>query len=173
MNDTITTIVTNFSPEEIAIIDAAFKLHEIVITHRSYKRGRRGKHPFTRGAFEQAKKALTGLLPPAPGADPARIVALFAKDTDIAKAAIKAAIERLTESRQEEWDSIHRIELSDHDLKALSDDSPIFKRYRSVTILDRAITELSHPGTVSKTADAVWALANRVGQANRAVEIAA
>ncbi|MCK1491299.1 hypothetical protein IVB14_12950 [Bradyrhizobium sp. 180] len=156
------------SPEELAIVNAAFKLYEILIAHRAYKRGRRGKHPFTRGVFTEAKNALAGLLPHPSGLDPIGIVAHFANHPDVAKAAIMAAVERLTNSRQEEWDSIRDIELSDRDLKALSDHSPIFKRYRSVTMLDKAITELNHPNTAAKAAGMVWTLAHRVRQLNRA-----
>lgn len=175
MTDVNTTTTSDDCPSaaDIAIINAAFKLYEIAIVHRSYKRSRRGKYPFTRGAFEQAKKALSGLLPPAPGADAVRVVAHFAKHPAVAKASIMAAIEQLTKSKKQEWDSIRDIELSDYDLKTLSDNSPIFQRYRSVTTLDRAIKELSQPGIASKMADAVLTLVSRVGQTNSAAKVAA
>ena len=73
-----------------------------------------------------------------------------------------SAIEEAKKSKQETWDNIRGIELSDADLKDLSDESPIFKKYRTVTTLDRAIKELSDPDLVSKAADLVWRLANRV-----------
>jgi hypothetical protein len=78
-----------------------------------------------------------------------------------------SAIEEAKKAKQEMWDNIRGIELSDADLKALSDESPIFKKYRSVTTLDTAIKELSHPEIASKTASLVWKLANRVRQGNQ------
>lgn len=157
-----------FSDEENAIINAAFKLHEIIILHRSYKRGLRSRHLFTRGALEAAKKALSGLRPPAPGMDPVRVVALFAKQHDVAQAATLAAIEEAEKSKQEMWERIRGIELSDAELKSLSDEAPIFKMYRGVTTLDRAIKELGRPDIVSKIANLVWKLANRVNKGTAA-----
>ncbi|WP_314948881.1 hypothetical protein [Bradyrhizobium cosmicum] len=171
MNDT--NINNTVSPEEIAIVNAAFRLHEIVIVHRCYKRGRGGKYSYTPAAFKETKKVLARLLPPVPGADPVKIVALIARDPDVTKAAITVAIERLTKSRQEGWDNIRAIEPTDDELKSLSYDSPIFKRYRNVTVLERAIAELSHPGIYAKAADAVWELVSRVDHDNQTVKMAA
>jgi hypothetical protein len=162
---------TTFSKEEIAIINAAFRLYEIVILHRAYKRGR-GPNQFTKGVVQAAEKALALLSPPAPDVDPVRLVAHFARQHDIAKAAVMSAIEEAKTAKEETWNSIRGIELSDADLKSLSDGSPIFKLYRHVTALDRTITELSHPDLVSKAANLVWKLANRVRQGNHGAALA-
>jgi hypothetical protein len=167
-----TTNTTAFSKEEVAIINAAFRLHEIIILHRAYKRGRHGRNQFTKGVLQAAEKALARLSPPSPGADPVRVVAHFARQHDVAKAAVMSAIEEAKKSKQVTWDNIRGIELSDADLKALSDESPIFKKYRTVTTLDRAIKELSDPDVVSKAADLVWRLANRVREGNQGAALA-
>src|SRR4029453_16086807 len=133
-----TTNTNTFSKEEVAIINAAFRLYEIVILHRAYKRGR-GPNQFTKGALQAAETALARLRPPSPGADPVRVVAHFARHHSIAKAAVTSAIEDAKKAKLELWDNIRGIELSDADLKALSDESAIFKKYRSVTTLDRVI----------------------------------
>lgn len=66
------------------------------------------------------------------------------------------------------WERIRGIELSDAELKSLSDEAPIFKMYRGVTTLDRAIKELGRPDIVSKIANLVWKLANRVNKGTAA-----
>src|SRR4051794_36459012 len=122
MEDTINTTTNNtsaFSKEDVAIINAAFRLLEIVIQHRSYKR-RRGRELFTKGAIQAAANALAPLRPSVPGTDPARVAALFARDQGIAGAAVKYAIQQIKHAKQDMWDKIRTIELSDAELKSLS-----------------------------------------------------
>jgi len=149
------------SKEEIAIINATFKLYEIVILHRIYKRGG-GKHQFTKGALVSARNALAGLRPSAPGTNPVRIVAVLAKSNDLAKAATLYAIEETKKAKQETWDCIRRIELSDAELKTLTDEAPIFKLYRSAANLDGAIKELSNDYVAPRVAHLAWSLADQV-----------
>jgi hypothetical protein len=158
------TEAKTLTKEEVAIINAAFKLHEVVILHRIYKRGIRSRHLFTKGAYEAARKALSGLSYPEPGIDPVLVVGCFAKQHDVTKAAILSAIEQAEKAKREMWERIREIELSEAELKALSDEAPIFRIYRGVVTLDRAIKELSHPDLVSKIATIVWKLAERVRQ---------
>jgi hypothetical protein len=153
---------TTLSTEEVDIINAAFRLHEIVILHRCHKRGRSGQHQFTYGAVQSAEKALAHLRPCAPGADPVRVAAEFARLHDVARAAVRLAIEGMKKAKNELWEHIRAIELSDAELKTITDEAPIFRKYRAVTTLERAIKELGRPRMVSKVANLAFKLANRV-----------
>jgi len=159
---------TAFSKEEVAIINATFKLYEIVILHRIYKRGG-GKHQFTRGALLSAKNALVGLRPSVPGTNPAWVAALLAKDHDLAKAAVLYAIEGMKKAKQEMWDAIRSIELSEAELKNLSDEAAIFKMYRSAANLDRMIRELAQAYLVSRIAHLASTLADKVRDESNAL----
>jgi hypothetical protein len=161
------------SKDEVALINAAFKLYEILILHRCYKRGRGGYHDFTKGAVQAAKKALTGLRVATPGVDPLLVVTHFARQEEVAQAAVKSAIEVTTKAKDELWDNIRSIELSDAERKTLSEEAPIFDMYRKATRLDRAVKELGHPDFASKAVRLVWKLAHRVIHANhRRAELA-
>src|SRR3954470_3796935 len=151
------------SKEEVAIINATFKLYEIVILHRLYKRGG-GRHQFTKGALGAARNALGGLQPSVPGTNPVRIVAVLAKSNELARAAISYAIEETKKAKHEMWDSIRRIELSDAELQNLTDDAPIFRLYRSAANLDRAIKELGQDFVVRRVAHLAWSLADKVSR---------
>lgn len=111
-----------------------------------------------------AKNALAGLRPSVPGANPVRVAAHLAKNHDVAKAAIMSAIEEAKKRKQEMWDSLRGLELSDAGLKSLSDESPIFKMYRGVAALDRTISELGHTYLVSRNAHLAWTLADKASR---------
>lgn len=161
MNDKNNDRDSILSKEDVAIINATYKLYEIIILHRIYNRGG-GKHQFTRGALASARSALVGLQPSEPGTNPVRIVALAAKNNDLAKSAILYAVEGVKKAKQEMLDKIKATELSDTELKSLSDVSPIFKMFESVTRLDKLRRELGQAHLVARVAHLASELAERI-----------
>jgi hypothetical protein len=149
------------SKEETAIINAAFKLHEIVIQHRVYRRGR-GRSQFTSGSLVQARKALADLQPSVPRTNPVKVAAILAKNQDVASASIKLAIEEAKTAKREAWDSIRSIEPDAAEMKNLSEDAPIFKLFRRASQLDRVIQELGHDYLVPRVAHLASTLASKI-----------
>lgn len=156
-NDTNNTI----SKEEAAIINAAFKLHEIVIHHRIYQRSR-GRSQFTSGSLVQARKALADLQSSVPGTNPVKVAAILAKNQDAASASVKLAIEEAKQAKRKTWDRIRSIELDASEVKNLSDEAPIFQLYRIASQLDRVIRELGHDYLSPRVAHLASALADKI-----------
>lgn len=151
------------SKEEGAIINAAFKLHEIVIRHRIYRRGR-GRSQFTSAALEQARSALANLQPSVPGTNPIKVAAILAKNQNVASASVKLAIEEAGAVKRAMWDNIRATELDATAVKNLTEDAPIFKMFARAKRLDQTVSELRHDYIAPRIAHLASALASKVAR---------
>lgn len=152
------------SKEEGAIINAAFKLHEIVIRHRIYRRGR-GRSQFTSAALEQARSALANLQPSVPGTNPIKVAAILAKNQNVASASVKLAVEEAGAVKRAMWDNIRATELdATAAAKDLTEDAPIFKMFMRAKRLDQTISELRHDYIAPRIAHLASALASKVAR---------
>jgi hypothetical protein len=151
------------SKEEIAIINAAFKLHKIVIRHRIYRRTG-GKSQFTWATLVQARKALASLKPSVPDTNPVQVAAILAKNEDLARASVKLVLAEAKQALRETWDSIRRTALGEAEVQNLSEESPIWKLLQRATNRKRIIRELGHDYVVSRVAHLASALADKVSR---------
>jgi hypothetical protein len=151
------------SKEEIAIMNAAFRLLEIVIQHRIYRRSR-GRSQFTSGSLVQARKAPAGLQPSAPGTNPAKIAVILAENPDVARASLEFAVEQATAAKRETWESIRNVKVDEAEIKHLSENSPIFKMFRRASQLDRVIRELGDEHLVPRVGHLASVLGSKIGR---------
>jgi cysteine sulfinate desulfinase/cysteine desulfurase-like protein len=159
MNDNNNDINDPISKEEVAIINAAFRLLSIVVDHRIYRR-RGGRSLFTRAALEQAKLVLADLRPSTPGTNPIKVAAALASKPEIAAAAVKLAIAETKQAKRRLWDKVRAAKADE--VQNLSETSPLFKMFSRLVRYGDTIRELTGRPDPQRIADLAVALALKV-----------
>ena len=138
----------------VAVITTLAKLYQVVIIHRSC---RRGVNQITKGTLNDARKALEGLPQPA---HTLRAVAQIAKIGWGTEDCCRLAVATLKKAIREHSNALLTLPTSD----ATGDDTPARELWRDITILDVAVRDLEKDGAAEKLARKTWALAKKIGQ---------
>jgi hypothetical protein len=138
----------------VAVIMTLAKLYQVVIVHRSFKRG---VNQITKGTLDDARTSLEGLPQPA---HTMRAVAQIAKVGWGAEDCRRLAVATLKKAIRKHSNELRTLPTSD----ATGDDTSARELWQDITILDVAVRDLEKNGVAEKLARKTWALAMKIGQ---------